>query len=222
MKYIEGITYIVLIGVLILGGYTQELKRVVDKERGEHYKVVQHYNAELYNLRMALNYFSDSWKPVDGSYMFDISPIPEDDFKRFTSPFGLRLNPLRANMGGESKTDHKGVDMTGTYEARVVSVGYGTVIEKWYSPGYHNGRYYRGHPVFGGLVKIEHTNGFVTVYGHLGDIYVHEGDFVREGQIIGRVGEGVEGKSTGPHLHFAVVDSDGDFVQPFKYVKLEE
>lgn len=55
---------------------------------------------------------------------------------------------------------------------------------------------------YGNLIKIDH-GGFVTFYAHQNDFQVHAGDTVEGGQLIGHVG--MNGFSSGPHLHFEVV-----------------
>ena len=67
---------------------------------------------------------------------------------------------------------------------------------------------------YGNLVKIRHSNGLVTVYAHLKDIHVREGQTVSRGQQIGTVGN--SGRSTGPHLHFEV-QRNGVRVNPADY-----
>jgi murein DD-endopeptidase MepM/ murein hydrolase activator NlpD len=68
----------------------------------------------------------------------------------------------------------------------------------------------------GGLVvAIDHGNGIVTVYNHLGSAAVAVGDTVTVGQTIGRVG--CTGNCTGPHVHFEVI-VDGVIVNPLRYL----
>ncbi|MDP9434763.1 MAG: M23 family metallopeptidase [Actinomycetota bacterium] len=55
---------------------------------------------------------------------------------------------------------------------------------------------------FGRWVKIAHSGGVHTVYGHISSWSVQVGQAVRAGQEIARSGN--EGSSTGPHLHFEV------------------
>jgi murein DD-endopeptidase MepM/ murein hydrolase activator NlpD len=65
---------------------------------------------------------------------------------------------------------------------------------------------------YGLAVEIEHERPLRrTLYGHLSELYVKEGDRVRQGEVIGRVGS--TGRSTGPHLHFEVrVPQEGGWV----------
>src|SRR5438093_1108147 len=67
----------------------------------------------------------------------------------------------------------------------------------------------------GRSVRVEHSGGLRSVYGHLRRIAdgVREGMAVERGQVIGYVGS--SGLSTGPHLHFAL-DRGGEYVDPLK------
>jgi murein hydrolase activator len=55
-------------------------------------------------------------------------------------------------------------------------------------------------PGFGNLLIVDHYGGFRTVYAHMADIVVVEGQRLKEGEVIGHTGESVEG----PRLHFAI------------------
>ena len=55
---------------------------------------------------------------------------------------------------------------------------------------------------YGKYVRIKHVDGYITLYAHLSEISVREGQTVVKGQIIGKSGS--SGNSTGPHLHFEV------------------
>jgi len=59
---------------------------------------------------------------------------------------------------------------------------------------------------FGTNVVIRHEGGVYTLYGHLSGLKAHAGQHVRAGEVIGLSGN--TGSSSGPHLHFAVADSD--------------
>lgn len=69
---------------------------------------------------------------------------------------------------------------------------------------------------YGNVIKIQHSNGLVTLYAHLQSIKVVKGQRVSRGQTIGLVGN--SGRSTGPHLHFEVI-KNGVKVNPLNYVK---
>lgn len=65
------------------------------------------------------------------------------------------------------------------------------------------------------LIEIDHGNGLVTRYGHMDSFAVQRGDWVTRGQVIGRVGN--TGRSTGPHLHYEVVQN-GRSQNPWLYI----
>jgi len=83
----------------------------------------------------------------------------------------------------------------------IVAAASGTVIKAKY--GWNGGG--------GNLVKILHSNGVITMYGHLQVIFVSPGEEVLQGQIIGTMGS--TGRSTGCHLHFDVFGAKNPFAK---------
>jgi len=55
---------------------------------------------------------------------------------------------------------------------------------------------------YGNFVVLDHGLGVFSLYSHLSEITVTEGEFIEGGEVVGRVGS--TGRATGPHLHFAV------------------
>lgn len=86
---------------------------------------------------------------------------------------------------------HKGIDIAGDYNSDIYVVSDGIVSKSYYSDSY-------GHVVF-----VEHPlEGYETVYAHLNERMVNEGENVKKGQVIGKMGN--TGRSSGVHLHFEV------------------
>jgi len=56
------------------------------------------------------------------------------------------------------------------------------------------------------MIKIQHGQGYRTVYSHLSDGFVRQGQYVQKGQRIGEMGE--SGLATGPNLHFEIRKND--------------
>ncbi|MHB8647853.1 MAG: peptidoglycan DD-metalloendopeptidase family protein [Thermomicrobiales bacterium] len=99
---------------------------------------------------------------------------------------------------------HNGIDIATTAGTRLAAAQAGWVVYAgWTSDG------------LGNAVYIDHGNGFVTVYGHMQSIAVSVGQRVTKGQNIGA--EGSTGNSTGPHVHFMVIDN-GRSCNPFNYL----
>lgn len=116
-----------------------------------------------------------------------------------TSGFGVRLDPfIRA------PAMHTGVDFRANVGDDVRATAAGKVVSAGWSGGY------------GRMIEIDHGNGFSTRYGHLSSIKVEEGQTIRLGQVIGRVG--TTGRSTGPHLHYET-RVDGEPVDPQRFLR---
>jgi murein DD-endopeptidase MepM/ murein hydrolase activator NlpD len=102
-----------------------------------------------------------------------------------TSPFGMRANPM-----GQGFEMHPGIDIGAPMGATVTAAAGGRII--W-------AKEYGG---YGNAVIIDHGGQTSSLYGHLSQIFVAEGQDVQRGQAIGAVG--CTGRCTGPHLHFEV------------------
>ncbi|MGI8999688.1 MAG: M23 family metallopeptidase, partial [Candidatus Limnocylindria bacterium] len=97
--------------------------------------------------------------------------------------------------GSYSQSFHAGhlaVDIAAPYGSQIVAAQGGVVA----SAGWRNNG-------GGNVISIDHGNGMVTVYNHLGTIWVSAGQYVAVGQGIG--GVGCTGMCTGPHVHFEVI-----------------
>lgn len=102
---------------------------------------------------------------------------------RISSGYGLRRHPVL----GFSRM-HKGMDIAAPYGAPIRAANDGVVAFAGRSGGYGN------------FVRLNHSGGMGTGYGHMSRILVRPGQRVSKGQQIGAVGS--TGMSTGPHLHY--------------------
>jgi murein DD-endopeptidase MepM/ murein hydrolase activator NlpD len=114
------------------------------------------------------------------------------------SGFGIRRHPIL----GYTKM-HTGVDWAGPTGTPIYASGNGTIEKAGWESGY--GKY----------IRIRHTNGYETAYGHMSAFArgIDEGVRVRQGQVIGFVGS--TGLSTGAHLHYEIL-VNGRFVDPMR------
>lgn len=64
-------------------------------------------------------------------------------------------------------------------------------------------------------IRVDHGNGYETVYGHMSRLDVSYGDKVKKGEVMGLMGS--TGRSTGPHVHF-MVKYNGSPQDPLKYI----
>ena len=99
---------------------------------------------------------------------------------------------------------HLALDIAAPYGTTVIAAQAGVVT----SAGWRNNG-------GGNVISIDHGNGMVTVYNHLGSIWVSPGQYVAAGQGIG--GVGCTGMCTGPHVHFEVI-VNGVIDNPLRYL----
>ena len=125
-------------------------------------------------------------------------PLPIGSY-RITSPFGYRYHPI----SGKWKM-HNGIDMAAVTGTPIYATRAGVVTVASYEEG--GAGYY---------VKLNHGDGYISIYMHMTNFIVKPGDFVQAGQIIGYVGS--TGGSTGPHLHFGIA-YNGVYKNPLKYI----
>lgn len=115
---------------------------------------------------------------------------------RISSPFGRRLHPIL-----KKHIIHWGVDYAAPHGTAIYAGGDGVIQVAKYNGGYGN------------YIKIRHNSEYSTAYGHMSKFAkgMHPGVRVTQGQIIGYVGS--TGRSTGPHLHYEVIQN-GKRVNP--------
>ncbi len=125
-----------------------------------------------------------------------ICPVP---YYTLTSPFGMRIHPIRGTW-----KMHNGVDLAAAQGTPIYAAKSGKVTVASYQAG--GAGYY---------VSINHGDGFSSVYMHMTHYIVSPGQYVTAGQVIGYVGS--TGGSTGPHLHFGI-SYNGTYVNPMNYI----
>lgn len=127
--------------------------------------------------------------------------LPLTGYPRSTT-FGDRCTYIYSD-GSDYLSVHRGIDFAAPAGTLIVSMGKGKVI-------------LAGNRILTGFtVVIEHLPGVYSIYYHMSELLVKEGDIVKAGDPIGKVGS--TGLSTGPHLHLALYVS-GQYVDPEYFV----
>ncbi len=155
-------------------------------------------------LSLKLEHRSQQMSVLEGLLMSrnlqgEVSPQGRPVIKGWlSSHFGERTDPFTGKLA-----QHNGVDFAGKEGSQVISVAAGviTAAEKRYG--------------YGNLVEVNHGNGYVTRYGHNKTLQVSVGQVVKKGEVLALMGS--TGRSTGPHVHFEVLQN-GNPVDPAKYI----
>lgn len=159
--------------------------------------IARDYSVSLNNLVLANNFHDDDVL-ITGQEMN--IPLSENNvLPAWNYTAGLPVNELAwpvasgwvsSGFGIRDDRPHEGVDIAAFEGDSIRAIKSGRVI--FAGP--------RG--TYGIAVIIDHGSGLTSLYGHTSAVLVKEGDFVKESQIIARVGS--TGRSTGPHLHLEV------------------
>ena len=147
-------------------------------------KTLDNNNAQLNDLEKFINAMPFS-EPMQSLYV--------------SSKYGTRLDPFL-----KTPREHHGVDLVGSYLAKIIAPADGKVIFVGSKTGYGN------------VIIIEHDYGLKTVYGHLNSFNVKKGDKVKRGDLLGL--QGSTGRSTGQHLHYEIVKGKGLRYNPLEFM----
>lgn len=117
-------------------------------------------------------------------------PMGKPNQGRITSKFGYRSNPFT----GKNVEHHSGIDFKGEIGTPIKATAAGKVIYAARRGGYGN------------CVIIKHNKELKTLFAHMNEILVQNGQHIDVGDIVGTLGS--TGRSTGPHLHYEIYKND--------------
>lgn len=167
--------------------------------------MMRELSVRIDHLKQMVNLQAESFEEIERKfeatnvqYLPTISPVPEGKTWR-SSAFGWRVDPFTGR-----RAFHSGVDFAGRKGLPIYATADGFV------------RYAGQDKYLGNTIILEHRKkelneqgqpyarqgGYQTEYGHLDKIIVKQGQPIKRGQQIGTMGN--SGRSTGPHLHYAV------------------
>ena len=157
------------------------------------------YNFSEYSYA-ELNRFNKITRRYDTGYIWPVN------LRHISSGWGWRPSPFGRSWEQRLRNlnFHNGIDIPGPTGMPVRASEAGTVIIS------------DGFPLGGESVFIQHDDGYITTYLHLDIRFVVEEEKVRQGQIIGLLGN--TGQSTGAHLHFGMFDSNNRRSNPLNYL----
>ncbi len=169
--------------------------------------IAKKYKVELGKILTANYLKNPDFIPV-GTTVFIPDARPQNIFPGFLWPtvarvitcgYGWRRNPFNRKR----REFHQGMDIRARYE-RVRSTKFGKITYAGWLGGY------------GKVIIVAHPGRIKSLYAHLSKIYVRRGQYVKQGQFIGRTGN--TGRSTGAHLHLEII-RNGRPINPFIYLR---
>lgn len=138
-------------------------------------------NSDIKSINKECEYLGKSVKHIPS-----IIPIKDFSIGQAGASVGKKINPFYKTV-----VMHNGMDFLGAAGTDVMSTAEGVVKDTQ-----------RSKKGSGNSIVIDHQNGYVTTYSHLGDILVRKGQKIKQGDVIGRIG--LSGMSFAPHLHYEI------------------
>ncbi len=173
-----------------------------DRSRATYRRFVQLMHYSLDDLNNEIN--AEKQEMTDYRFIemqktiLDCTPSIWPTRGSLSSLFGYRLSPFT-----REREFHNGIDIYARINTPIVVPADGFVG----SIGWHHNN--------GKTLTIKHGYGMVTKYSHLNKVLVKKGQYVKRGETIALLGN--TGRSTGPHLHYAVY-LNGVPVDPLRYI----
>ena len=146
-------------------------------------------------------------KKIKQDYLSRVTPDREWD-GNFAAPAEAAISDVYGSQrifNGKAQREHQGLDFRVPTGTPVAAMNSGTVLLARFL-------YFEGN-----CVVIDHGQGLLTLYFHLSEFKVKEGDPVKRGQIVGL--SGGTGRATGPHLHVAL-RWQGTYLDPARLMQL--
>jgi murein DD-endopeptidase MepM/ murein hydrolase activator NlpD len=136
-----------------------------------------------------------SWREIDNVPLKFIKPARGP----YSSSFGLRRF-----FNKQPRNPHSGLDIAAEKGTPIIAPAAGVVI--------NTGDYFFN----GKTIFLDHGQGLITMYCHMEEISIEEGDFVSVNDMLGTVGS--SGRVTGAHLHWSVI-LNNTTVEPLLFLK---
>ncbi len=182
---------------LFRGGATSQIAHSQDPKLRHEMETLE---GNLVNILRMISPTHSGDLAVDDVLQETIGDIPSiyPTFGRISDIWGTRIHPITNNL-----EFHYGIDIANEIGTPIYATAAGIVQSVDFDNGY------------GKRVIVDHGNGYRTMYAHLYNSRVKEGETVSKGQIIAMMGN--SGFSTGPHLHYEV-SFRGAKMNPARYL----
>ncbi len=185
------------------GGSTADADNLLMTPAGKVDQLVGQMRSEINALQAQADSQESSFTELQGQLMSQASLLASTPSVWpvrgwVTSTFGQRISPFTG-----LPHQHRGMDIANRYGTIVRAPADGIVVKV------------ARERILGRTISIKHGYGTKTIYGHLSKTLVKVGQKVKRGQKIAAIGS--TGRSTGPHLHYAV-KVNGVMVNPSKYI----
>jgi len=181
-------------------------------------KITEFNNYKFNNVQNNTGKINGVFKPILFLLLFlcVLTILPSPVYSNYRSPFIIPINGevitgFRQSYWDESKQrflKHTGIDIKGKFGQKVAAAGNGIVSYIGFSP------------IGGRTLVIKHNQKIRTTYLNLMQIYVPNGTYVKQGEIIASIGADDDPSSSHCHLHFGVI-YDNKYLDPEDLLKID-